>query len=57
MHVHVHTPEGEAKFWMTPAIQLAVHHGLKAGDLKLIEAIIREHEDEIKDAWKRHFRS
>lgn len=55
MHVHIHTPEGEAKFWITPTIELAVSHGLKARDLQIIERKIREHEDEIREAWKRHF--
>jgi hypothetical protein len=27
MHVHIHTPEGEAKYWLEPEIELAVTSG------------------------------
>ena len=30
MHVHVQSPDGEAKFWLEPTIALAHNHGLKA---------------------------
>lgn len=35
MHVHVYTPNGEAKFWLTPKIELADNLGLKPADLKI----------------------
>jgi hypothetical protein len=28
MHIHVHCPHGEAKFWMEPSIELARNHNL-----------------------------
>ncbi len=28
MHVHVISPDGEAKFWLEPEIELAVNQGL-----------------------------
>lgn len=55
MHVHVYTPNGEAKFWLTPKIELADNLGLKPADLKTSLTQIRRHEDEIKAAWKKHF--
>lgn len=30
MHVHVHAPSGEAKFWLEPRIELAQNCGLNA---------------------------
>ena len=33
MHVHVISPEGEAKFWLEPKIELAVNQGLDATEL------------------------
>jgi hypothetical protein len=36
---------------------LAGNHGLTMKDLRTIETIIREHEDEIRSAWERHFAS
>lgn len=30
MHIHVHSPDGEAKFWLEPVIALANSQGLSA---------------------------
>ncbi len=54
-HVHVATPEGIAKFWLEPTIALADYHGLNARELRAIEQMVREHEDEFSTAWDRHF--
>ena len=55
MHVHVYTPNGEAKFWLTPKIELADNLGLKPADLKTALTQIQLHEAQIKAAWKKHF--
>ena len=40
---------------MTPVIEVAEDHGLGARKLKVALRLIREHEDEIRAAWKAHF--
>jgi hypothetical protein len=55
--MHVHTPEGEAKYWLEPDIELAVNFGISQRDLKTIEKKIKEKENELKRAWKEHFKS
>lgn len=55
MHVHVHNADGEAKFWLEPQIELARNHGLGRSQLKEIELIIEEHQDELKSAWAGFF--
>jgi hypothetical protein len=55
MHVHIYTPQGEAKYWLEPKIELAVNQGLKEKDLKIIEEKIKEHENEIRRRWQKHF--
>ena len=55
MHVHVYTPDGEAKFWLEPELELAISKGLKTSELKVAESLIKEHHHEIKEAWKKHF--
>ena len=55
MHVHVYTPDGEAKFWLEPELELAINKGLKTTELKVAESLIKEHHHEIKEAWKKHF--
>jgi len=57
IHVHVSSAEGEAKFWVEPRLELARSHGLSDRDLARAEKIIENHEQEIRDAWTRHFHS
>jgi hypothetical protein len=54
-HVHVQHADGEATFWLDPAVELAVTHGLKADLLKQAEQIVEEHANDIRGAWARHF--
>jgi ribosomal protein L16/L10AE len=56
MHVHVHRSGGEAKFWIEPKIKLAQNYGLTARQLNTARRLIEEHENEIRGAWKEHFR-
>jgi hypothetical protein len=55
MHVHVVSATGEAKFWLEPTISLGTFEGLRASQLKELQAIVEERQDEIRKAWKRHF--
>ena len=55
MHIHVTSPEGEAKFWMAPEIALAKNFGFSQSQTKELKAVIEEHEDDIKNAWREHF--
>jgi len=53
--VHVQHVEGEAKFWLDPAVELAVNFGLKAPRLNEAAKLVQEHLDEIRNAWTKHF--
>jgi hypothetical protein len=55
MHVHVVSPDGEAKFWLEPQIELAMSKGLGTVELNELKRIIEEHENEIREHWRRHF--
>ena len=55
MHVPVSHADGEAKFWIRPEISLANHTGLPQHTLNEIEELIYRHQQEISDAWNRHF--
>ncbi len=55
VHVHVQHADGEAKFWLDPALELAVNHGLRTDELSTVEQLIREHENDIRTAWQQHF--
>ena len=55
MHVHVVSADGEAKFWLEPAIVLARNYKYSRKQLREISQSIEEHYDEIVTAWKQHF--
>jgi hypothetical protein len=55
MHVHVMHADGEAKFWIEPEIAMAQNFGLSAQALNEVDALVRAHEQEIRDAWNKHF--
>lgn len=55
MHVHVYHADGEAKFWLEPSLELAQNIGLSAKELREAEGLARSHEQERRDAWRKHF--
>ena len=55
LHVHVQRVEGEAKFRLEPVLELAQNYGLRADQLRTAERPIKEHEDEFRAAWRKHF--
>ena len=55
MHVHVAHPDGEAKFWLVPGVELATQTGLSTQRLAEAERVVRLHFQEICDAWSKHF--
>ena len=57
MHVHVISPDGEAKFWIEPNIELSVNQGLGNTELGELKKIVEERQNEIREHWHRHFQS
>jgi hypothetical protein len=57
MHVHVISPDGEAKFWLEPRIELAINKGLGSTELSELQRIVEERQNEIRNSWQRHFQS
>ena len=57
MHIHVLSPDGEAKYWMEPEIALAQNYNFGKQDLRKILDLIEEHKDVIRHAWTEHFES
>ena len=56
-HVHVVSPEGEAKFWLDPIVALAEKSGLSPKQLKELQGVVERRKDEIGRAWNKHFKS
>jgi hypothetical protein len=57
VHIHVSHPDGEAKFWLKPNLELARNIGLSSSKIKDAERIIESRQQEITDAWNNHFGS
>jgi len=55
MHVHVVSGDGEAKFWLEPEIELAKNYHYTRKQLKDVEKLIEEHQNELVSAWQEHF--
>jgi len=57
MYVHVFSPDGEAKFWLEPTVELALNKGLKPVELTELKRIVEERQNEIRNHWQQHFGS
>ncbi len=55
IHVHISSPDGEAKFWLEPVLALAAHTGLTRKELTRMQHIIEAHHAEVVRAWRKHF--
>jgi hypothetical protein len=55
MHVHVTSPDGEAKFWLEPTVELAKSYRFSQAQLKHIQTTIEARYDELCAARRRHF--
>ncbi len=53
IHVHVAHPDGEAKFWLSPQIDVATSTGLS--QLAQAQQVVEKHISEIEHAWNEHF--
>jgi len=54
-HIHVRNANGEAKFWLTPAVQLARNDGYDARTLRELVNVINEHQEQLLEAWNGYF--
>ena len=57
MHVHVSSPDGEAKFWLEPTVALCENYRLSSRAVRELQGVVERRLDEIVRAWKKHFAS
>lgn len=55
VHIHVISPEGEAKFWIEPEIEIARSTGFNKQQINVLFNLIKQKENEIRNSWKEHF--
>ena len=53
--MHVQNADGEAKFWIEPAVELFANYGLKSQQVPEARKLVEEHIDDIRRAWAKHF--
>lgn len=56
VHVHVARGRRAAKFWLQP-VRLEYNRGFAATELNRVEALVRQHEAELVQAWHDYFKS
>ena len=57
IHIHVVSPDGEAKFWVEPTVSLVNYSGFSKGQLNSLQKIVTRHKNEIIKEWKKHFKT
>ena len=55
VHIHVTSPDGEAKFWLEPTIALADYYKFSDKELRELQELVEGKQNEIKSAWQKHF--
>lgn len=53
--MHVVRERKAAKFWLDP-VRLAYNYGFSSSEFTRIEALVREHETALIEAWNEYFR-
>ncbi len=54
-HVHVSSPDGEAKVWLEPEISVARVSNLNSKEVNEILETIKSRKEEINANWTKHF--
>jgi hypothetical protein len=54
-HVHVESPDHEAKFWLEPMVALSMNYNFTLRELKKIQKIVEREHHVLINAWKKHF--
>jgi len=57
IHIHVISPNGEAKFWLEPTVSLVNYSRFSERQLNFLQKTVERRKDEIIKKWKAHFKS
>jgi hypothetical protein len=55
VHVHVRSHDGEAKFWLRPAVHLADSNAFDAKALRELAKVVEENAELIERKWDEYF--
>ncbi len=54
-HIHIARPGAEAKFWLSPEVELAYNRGLDARTIRRLHDVVVERRSELMEAWNEFF--
>jgi hypothetical protein len=54
-HIHVEAGDGEAKFWLRPAVRVAYNDGLDSRTLRELLRVVEVNRERIERAWTDFF--
>ena len=57
MHIQWHLLRAKPSSGMEPELEMARNYGLSQRDLKAIRGLIMERNEQIRNAWNKHFGS
>ncbi len=57
IHIHVVSPDGEAKFWLEPIISLASYAGFSKKQLNFLQKTVEKRKNEIIKEWEKHLKT
>lgn len=55
VHVHARGEGGEAKFWLSPAVHVAMSDGLSARTLRELSGVVEQNVELIERTWHEYF--
>ena len=55
IHIHVVSPDGEAKIWLEPKIEIAKSIGYSQKAINEVLTIVKENKYDIIEKWNQHF--
>jgi len=56
VHIHVIKDGKEAKYNVVPELEQVFNHGFKKNEISIIEGVIEENIEVIKERWKEYFK-
>lgn len=55
-HIHIDRDENVAKFWLEP-VRLENSGGFNRTELRVIEKIVRDNQEQLLEAWHAYFKN
>ena len=56
-HIHIASPDGEAKIWLEPEISIAKVINLNSREVADILTTVKNRKEEINAEWDKHFKN